>query len=254
MKKIFLAVIILCACVSAVAQEADYEYRTFTSADGKTLNYRLLTPDEEAKGKKFPLVVFLHGAGQKGDDNEKQLINGGEMFLNPVNREKYPAFVIFPQCPEGEWWTWDRKPKNFDTLTYSEELNPSLRMVKEVIDEHLALSEVDKSRIYLIGYSMGAVGIYDLVAHYPDMFAAAVPMAGAIAPGHLEKARKTAFRIFHGDIDPTVPVKCSRRVYKELRKAGIKVEYIEMPGGKHSICKEAYGRDDFMSWIFKQKR
>lgn len=253
MKRLTIILAALVFSFAANAHEPAYEYRTFTSGEGTSIKYRLLRPDQEAKGKKFPLVIFLHGAGQKGNDNERQMSTGSEMFLNPVNREKYPAFVMFPQCPKGEWWTYDRKPKDFDRLTYSDDLNPSLAMVKSIIDELLGMPEVDATRVYIIGFSMGGVGTYDLVAHYPHMFAAAVPLCGAIAPGHLAEAKNTAFRIYHGDADTSVPVKCSRRAYLELKDAGIDVEYIELPGAKHGICTQVFNMPDFMEWIFKQK-
>ena len=85
--------------VGARSQEM-YQKKVFISSRGDSLNYRLLRPEVEKTGLQYPLVLFLHGAGERGSDNEKQLTHGGQMFLNPVNREKYPAFVLVPQCPE----------------------------------------------------------------------------------------------------------------------------------------------------------
>ncbi len=237
----------------AGAQDA-YEYNVFFSNTGDSLLYRSLRPQEIRKGKKYPLVVVLHDAGKKGNDNEKQLLTGAKMFLNPVNRDKYPSFVIIPQCPKGLWWTYDRLPKNFDTLPYSESLNPILAMVKELIDSYLEMPEVDKSRVYVMGASMGGVGTFDLAAHHPDIFAAAIPICGAIAQGHLAKAKNVAFRIFHGDDDATVPVRCSQRAYLELKEAGAKVEYIEIPCGKHGINFHVYNKTDFLEWMYKQRK
>ena len=231
-----------------------YDYNVHVSAAEDSLLYRSLKPAKMEAGKKYPLVLLLHDAGKKGNDNEKQLQTGAKMFLNPVNREKYPAFVVVPQCPAGEWWTYDRLPKNFNRLPYNKDLNPSLAMVKEVLDKYLVMPDVDRSRIYVMGASMGGVATYDIVSHYPEIFAAAVPMCGAIAPGYLDKAKNVAFRIFHGDDDATVPVECSRRAYRELKKAGAKVEYIEIPGGKHGISFHVFNRPDFMEWMFGQKR
>lgn len=254
MKRIFIVLALLAVAFSAAAQENCFEKKTYTSEDGTVLNYRLLAPDENAAGKKFPLVIFLHGSGERGNDNKKQMRACSKMFMNPVNREKYPAYVLFPQCPEGEWWTYDRKPEDFDALPYADTLNTSLAMVKGLIDRYLEMPEVDRSRVYVFGISMGGVGTYDIVAHYPEIFAAAVPLCGAIAPGHLGNTKGVAFRIFHGDDDTSVPVECSRRAYRELKAAGIKVEYIEIQGGKHSIGFHVYNRPDFMEWLFKQKK
>ncbi len=76
------------------------------------LPYRMIRPESMKAGKKYPLVLFLHGAGERGNDNERQLTHGGQMFLNPVNREKYPAFVLVPQCPAGSYWAYTERPKS----------------------------------------------------------------------------------------------------------------------------------------------
>ena len=243
----------LMASVMAFSQEA-YDYNVYVSANGDSLLYRSLKPAEMKAGKKYPLVLVLHDAGKKGNDNEKQLLTGAKMFLNPINREKHPAFVVIPQCPAGQWWTYNRVPKDFNRLPYNKNMNLSLTLVKEVLDQYLEMPEVDKSRIYVMGASMGGCGTYDIVAHYPEIFAAAIPICGAIAPGHLGKAKDVAFRIFHGDDDATVPVECSRRAYKELRKVGAKVEYFEIPSGKHGINFHVYNQPDFMDWMFRQKK
>jgi predicted peptidase len=116
------------------------------------------------------------------------------------------------------------------------------------------MPEVDKSRIYVMGASMGGVGTFDIVAHYPELFAAAIPICGAIAPGHLASAKDVSFWIFHGDDDPTVPVRCSRRAYIELKKAGADVSYTEIASGKHGINYHVYNTPGFMKWLFSQKR
>jgi predicted peptidase len=183
-----------------------------------------------------------------------QLNSGGKMFLNPLNREKYPAFVIFPQCPKNELWAYERVPKNFDKLPYPDKMNRSMQLVKEVLDKYLQMPEVDKDRVYVMGSSMGGVGTYEIVSRYPEIFAAAVPLCGAIAPGHLGGAKDVKFRIYHGDDDTTVPVECARRVYRELRSIGAEFEYIEYPGGKHGIGSMTFTRPDFMEWIFAQRR
>ena len=253
-KKIILLLVMLCCFVTTGVAQEMYEYNTYYSASGDSLLYRSLKPKVK-KGKKYPLVLFLHGAGQKGNDNEKQLSPGSELFTNPDVQEKYPSYVIFPQCPKNDYWAYDRVPKNFDNLPYADKMNPTLTLVKELLDEILRTTpSVDKSRIYVMGFSMGGVGTYDIVSRYPEMFAAAVPLCGAIAPGHLGAAKDVKFRIFHGDKDPTVPVKCSRRVQDELKAIGAEFEYIEFPGAKHGICGMTFRRPDFIDWIFAQKK
>ena len=94
-----VSLLLLFYCVVTISAQETYQKKVFVSVQGDSLNYRLLRPEVEKPGKKYPLVLFLHGAGERGKDNEKQLTHGGQMFLNPVNREEHPAFVLMPQCP-----------------------------------------------------------------------------------------------------------------------------------------------------------
>ena len=232
MKKLILLLSVLLFSLEFVAAQDEYERSVFVSSSGDSLNYRLLEPEVMQAGEKYPLVLFLHGAGERGNDNEKQLTHGGQMFLNPVNREKYPAFVLFPQCPESGYWAYENRPQSFipTQMPVGKEMPSVFQAVKELLDMYLANPQVDKSRIYIMGLSMGAMGTYDMVSRFPDIFAAAVPICGTVNPTRLSAARNVAFRIFHGDADDVVPVAGSRQAYKALKAAGASVEYIEFPG------------------------
>ena len=252
-KTIFLFIVSLAGLFCASAQN-QYEYMTFTSSEGQTLNYRLLSPSDMTSETRFPLVIFLHGLGERGSDNEKQLTHGGQMFLNPVNQERYPAYVIYPQCPETTFWAYQDIPSSFDTLTPEKNMTGVFRALKEMIDEYRAKPTVDVSRVYIMGLSMGGMATYDMVSRFPDLFAAAIPICGAVAPGRLAAAKDVKFRIYHGDADKIVPVECSRRAYRELRKAGADVEYFEFPGCGHASWTPAFNQPGFIEWLFAQKK
>ena len=229
MKKLILLLSVLLFSLEFVAAQDEYERSVFVSSSGDSLNYRLLEPEVMQAGEKYPLVLFLHGVGERGNDNEKQLTHGGQMFLNPVNREKYPAFVLFPQCPESGYWAYENRPQSFipTQMPVGKEMPSVFQAVKELLDMYLANPQVDKSRVYIMGLSMGAMGTYDMVSRFPDIFAAAVPICGTVNPTRLSAARNVAFRIFHGDADDVVPVAGSRQAYKALKAAGASVEYID---------------------------
>ena len=137
MKRTLLILFALATCLNVYAQKTSYEHKSFTSQDGTELNYRLLTPAENARGKKFPLVLFLHGAGERGSDNEKQLTHGAQMFLNPTNRENFPAFVLFPQCPANGYWAFPGRPSSFTEMNAEKTITPILLAVKELVDSYL---------------------------------------------------------------------------------------------------------------------
>ena len=253
MKKTLLLLILLCAGFAAVSAQNSYEHKEFVSAEGQSIKYRLLTPQDMSAKKKYPLVIFLHGAGERGDDNNSQLRHGSQMFLNPVVQEKYPAYVIFPQCPKSAFWAYPSFPKKFDASVVEDDMTPVFRAVKELIDQYRDMPSVDPTRVYIMGLSMGGMGTFDMVCRFPEIFAAALPICGAVTPGRLISAKDVKFRIYHGDADPVVPVESSRMAYRELKAAGADVEYFEYPGCDHGSWHRAFNEPDFLEWVFAQK-
>ena len=216
------------------AQET-FQKETYISSRGDTLLYRLLRPEVMKPDEKYPLVLFLHGAGERGNDNEKQLVHGGQMWLNPVNREKYPAFILAPQCPETGYWAYTERPSSFAPADMPLEVpvSPIFRTLKELLDFYLAMPQIDKDRIYVMGLSMGGMGIFDMAVRYPEIFAAAIPICGTVNPARLKAGKSVKFRIFHGDADNVVTPEGSRAAYRALKAIGADVEYIEFPGCNH---------------------
>jgi len=262
MKKLLIMAFCAFFCLSGMAQDRypnmfgrdEFKAAEFTDHHGTTLKYRYLEPLNAKDGKKYPLVLFLHGAGERGSDNELQLKNGAGQFINPVNREKYPAYVLLPQCPAGQTWAYDevfsREPFNMP----EQDETVLVHALKQLVDSYVATGKIDTRRIYVTGLSMGGMATFDLVVRYPDFFAAAVPICGSVYPPRLTSAIKTKFRLFHGDADDSVPVAGSREAYKALKAAGVSVEYFEIPDCKHNSWTPAYRRSDFLEWMFAQKK
>lgn len=246
------------ATASAFAQYQEYDSLLYISAKGDSLRYRQLNPQQIEQGKKYPLVLFLHGAGERGNDNISQLRHGGMMFTNPVNREKYPAFVLAPQCPTDLYWPTQKRPDSFhkgNPFPLSQEISRPLALTKELLDQVIANYPIDSDRIYIVGLSMGGMGTFDMACRFPDLFAAAIPICGGIHTDRFSGfSSKTAFRIFHGDADSVVPVRFSRDAYLKLKSQGINVEYIEFPGVNHGSWDPAFNKADFMEWLFLQKK
>ncbi len=254
MKRYLLIALMSVLFVPSYGQYELYEKCEYVSG-GDTLRYRIMYPEGYQQGKKFPMVLFLHGLGECGSDNELQLRFGAGQFANPVNRENYPAIVIFPQCPKGKYWVRQR-PATFDEVGMLEQpFEGPMTMVWDMVQSYADTAKVDTRRIYVMGESMGGIGTFDLVCRFPDFFAAAVPICGAVNTERLvAPARTVAFRIYHGDADPIVPVEASRRAYKALKQYGAKVEYIEFPGVWHDSWGWAFLQPDYLEWIFKQKK
>ena len=237
--------------------QSSFEKKAFTTAAGEKLNYQVLKPEVLKKGKKYPLVLFLHGAGERGNDNQSQMVHGSGMFTNPVNQEHYPAIVLFPQCPAEGYWTFEKRPEQLlkEVFLPNPTMTPILSQVMEMVEWHIKNMPVDPKRIYVVGLSMGGMATFDLACRYPDLFAVAIPICGAVHPERLKAAAgKINFRLFHGDADNVVSVDFSRSAYRVLKQGKAKVEYYEFPGINHNSWTPAFNKEDFMKWLFTQKK
>ena len=236
--------------------------QTFKASNGTSLPYRLMTPEPLSKGKdngKYPLVIFLHGAGERGTDNRNQLVHGAQMWMNPQTRHDYPCFVLIPQCPWEAFWAYKTWPASFmpESMPLTPEMPKAYEALKELIDSCIAMPHVDASRIYLMGLSMGAMCTYDLCCRFPQLFAAAVPICGTVNPARIissDGIEKIAFSLYHGDADETVPVEGSRKAYCALKEKGTNVRLKEFPGCGHGSWNPAFTEPDLFPWLFKQRR
>lgn len=255
MKRAFLILAILFCAQVAFGQD-EYHKGTFVSKTKDTLLYRYLTPCSIKSGEKYPLVIFLHGSGERGNDNKAQLFHGSGQFLNPVNREKYPSYVLFPQCPAGVPGAYMPGLKTLipADMPVDQSIAPIVVTLMELIDSYISLPSVDPDRVYIMGISMGGIATFDIVSRFPEKFAAAIPICGSVNPKRLETTKDVAWRIFHGDSDAAVTVEGSRQAYKALKALGYNVEYIEFPGCGHNSWNPAFNYPDFMEWLYKQKR
>lgn len=237
--------------------QSSFEKKEFTTAAGERLNYQVLKPEVLKKGEKYPLVLFLHGAGERGNDNQSQMVHGSGMFTNPVNQEQYPSIVLFPQCPTEGYWTFEKRPEQLikEVFLPNPPLTPILSQVMEMLEWHIKNMPIDPKRIYVVGLSMGGMATFDLASRYPDLFAAAIPICGAVHPERLKAAAgKVNFRLFHGDADNVVSAEFSRNAYRTLKQAKAQVEYYEFPGINHNSWTPAFNKEDFIKWLYSQKK
>jgi predicted peptidase len=228
------------------------EKKTFTDADGKKLPYRLLQPMTVDPKQRYPLVVLLHGAGERGDDNEKQLVHGVQEFLTPENRKNHPCFLIAPQCPEGQKWVdvdWGA-----ETTVQPKEPSESMRLVLALIDQLPKDYPIDVKRIYITGLSMGGFGAWDLVARRPELVGAVVPICGGADEATAPKIAKIPIWAFHGSMDPAVKVSRTIHMIDALRQAGGDPGVTIYPGDGHASWVPAYKDAAMMKWLFAQKK
>ena len=225
MKKIASLLTLLISLHSSNAQDLGAYKKQLFIRGADTLRYRILYPENYNKGRSYPLVVFLHGGGERGNDNEHQLDLGASLFLKDSLRKRFPAIVVFPQCPTDSFWS--RLTMRMDTAkadVWNRSLNTSdlttpERLVKLLMDSLVENNIADKKRVYLGGLSLGGFGTYDLVVHYPDYFAAIFPICGqANVKLYPEKAARVPIWIFHGSIDNVIDPQPDRNFNQVVTK------------------------------------
>lgn len=258
MKKLSIIPMLLLAgaCMSAFAgQPSDlFEKKDFVYK-GDTLHYRILYPEHYDPDKKYPFILFLHGAGERGSDNESQLKHGSFLFTSPENRNSYPAIVVFPQCPADGYWAPMEQDGNDRIFPENPKPTPSMRMVEQLVRHYMKQESVDRNRMYILGLSMGGMGTFDYICRHPKQFACAIPICGGVHLERLKKVRHMPIRIYHGSVDPVVSVEFSRNAFIELKALGSeKVEYKEYTGVEHDSWNNAFAEPDFLEWMFRQTK
>lgn len=232
--------------------------RLFVSESGQKLPYKIMYPDNFDPSHSYPLVLFLHGAGERGSDNQKQIIHGRQRFSTDKDLNK--AIFVAPQCPQEDYWVCIVRTNNLQEhssrkFPFDAPISSSLLAVKELLDNIISLGFVDHDRVYGCGISMGAMGILDMTMRYPDFFAAVQPICGGV---NLQRTHeyegKTAFRFFHGLKDDIVLPKFSQDVCKILQDKEVESMIVEYPEANHNSWDSALAEPDFFTWMFSRNR
>ena len=253
----FFILLLAISSFAAGAQDMSlYLKKEFTS-DGFTLPYRILFPAEYNPSKKYPLILVLHGAGERGSDNEKQLIHGSKLFLDARVRKKYPAIVVFPQCPQESYWSSVSIDRSMTPLVldfdYSRPITTPLQQAMALVQQLVKEEAVEERCVYITGLSMGGMGTFEAVHRYPHLFTAALPICGG---GDIQRYNKvkTPFWIFHGADDAVVDVRYSHGMVAKLKALNVKVKYTEYPGVQHDSWDNAFAEPNFLKWMFRKRK
>ena len=210
-----------------------------------TLPYRILYPAGYDPARLYPLVIFLHGSDESGSDNQVQVSNGAELFASPDYQRDFPAFVVAPQCPDTDSWggyLYDNKPSASETRV--------IGLVKSLS----SVLPIDTKRVYLTGLSMGGIGAWDMIARYPGIFAAALPIAGAADSTTAKQLVQFPIWAFHGADDVIVDPIDDRNMYHLMTSMGGKEIYTEYPGVGHNAWAQTYANPNVIRWLFSQSR
>ena len=238
------------------AAPAGFEERTVSVSEEGTpvaFKYRLLKPAAVEPGKKYPLVLFLHGAGERGSDNELQLMYLPTWLAEEENRRRHPCFVLVPQCRTDHRWVeidWSAKK----SLPQKPDMTVDMTAAVAALDAVMQAEPVDPGRVFLTGISMGGYGSWDLAARMPERFAAVIPICGGGDEATAPKLKALPIWCFHGDIDKAVPVERSRTMVDAVKAAGGTAKYTEYAGVGHDSWTPAYRDPATLDWLFRQHR
>jgi predicted peptidase len=210
----------------------------------KDTTYKIKNPEG------FPLIVFFHGSGERGKDNEKQIIHIKKLFTDSVIMHKYPAFIVAPQCPPGKRWVetdWTVS-KHIMPETPSFAMVLTMKLIEEIVKKY----PVNQKKIYVTGLSMGGFATWDIISRYPGKFAAAIPICGGADVSKAKLLKNTPVWAFHGSNDKVVNVILTRDMIKAIENCGGKPKYTEYKGVGHDSWVKAYSEKELMEWLFKQ--
>ena len=229
---------------------SQYEKEIFIS-ENDTLNFRILKPLDYDSNKQYPVHLFLHGAGERGNDNVSQLVHGGELFLKEENREQFNSWIIFPQASKNDWWGY-KEPYKFD---YNVNKSKAMGLAVRLMDDFIKRKDVNTNKIYVSGLSMGGMGTFVILNLRPNMFAAATPICGDGDPKTVNNySKKVPIWIFHGSDDTVVSPKKSLKMATAIIENGgsPKMTFYENVG--HDSWNNAFAEKDFLKWIHSKSK
>jgi len=197
------------------------------------MQYLLYLPDDYNQSRKdWPLMLFLHGAGERGNDIEKVKVHGPPKLIE--NGKKFPFLIVSPQCPEEQWWDLD--------------------ILSALLDDITETYKIDKTRIYLTGLSMGGYGTWGLATQHPERFAAIAPICGGGNPKKASVLNKLPVWAFHGAKDQVVPLEQSQLMIDAIKKAGGNPRFTIYPEAEHDSWTESYDNQELYEWFLQHKK
>lgn len=234
--------------------QTDFAKETFSASNGLELPYRIFVPEDYSEEYAYPVVLALHGAGERGTDNTSQLSNMIPYLFNKKDSPFYHAIVIAPQCPTDEQWVntpWSSGSYLLKRVPISKPLQAAVELLDHIIDTY----SINTDRQYVTGLSMGGFGTWDLLMRYPERFAAAIPYCGAADPKQAASLVNIPIWTFHDTTDGIVPCKGTQDIVKAIQDAGgTLITYTETAKYGHDVWTPGSQTKGLFDWLFSQRK
>lgn len=259
MKKIILTISLVSLILALKAQEfKQFEKGNFIKGRD-SIYYRILFPENFNPAQKYPIVFFLHGSGERGNDNESQLVHGAKLFLKDENRKKFPAIIVFPQCPANDYWANvsigpNEQGKRSFSFVNGGEPTKAMHALVGMVKDLLKKPYVDKKQVYVGGLSMGGMGTFELLRRKRNTFAAAITICGGDNTNNINKYKSVPLWIFHGGKDDVVDPAYSIAVSERLKTLGDEVKFTLYPNANHNSWDSAFAEPELLQWLFSHKK
>lgn len=226
----------------------------FTSEEGQRLPYRLFLPADYNESYAYPVVLFLHGAGERGSDNSSHLKNVVQKLFDDPSSPFYQCILICPQCPSEAQWV-DTPWSNGNYFVNRTPLSKPLGAALELLDSLMETYSINPARQYVMGISMGGFGTWDLLMRYPDRFAAAIPICGGADTSYADELVNIPIQTFHDSTDTIVPYSGTSLMVKAIERAGGElITFTTTNQYGHGVWDAAVETEGLFDWLFSQRK
>jgi predicted peptidase len=259
LRLLFLVLVTGVFTTTAYAQDVSLYQKHLLVNKNDTLPYRLLLPKNYDATKKYPLLMVLHGSGERGNDNEAQLVHGAKTFLQNEFRNKYAAIIVFPQCSQNSYWSnvdikQDSTGKPNFVFNANGAPTVAMKLAQQLLFQLIKQYAVNTKQVYIGGLSMGGMGTFEIVRRNPLTFAAAFPICGGANPATAQQLSKVKWWVFHGAKDDVVPAQKSIAMVAALKKVNASVKFTLYPEANHNSWDAAFANPALFAWLFAQKK